>query len=218
MGGGLRTAPIPGMAGPDDHELEKFFGSSAASTINPNQLHHFNGGIALPQSPFKQFANPFAGNNPIEEDDFGWGMGIDSSMVFSGANESALDGSSPSAISTASQSGFNDMMLDGSSQPNSAAMWHNPLVTHTSINPTAFTLDAMAPVFPELMMDNNTPQELGNHGVQNDFYSSTPPPLAAMSPSAGIPAYHLPPSTGAQDTALYHHFLLKPSQTLRGKL
>ncbi|KAF1833424.1 hypothetical protein BDW02DRAFT_580449 [Decorospora gaudefroyi] len=193
MGGGLRTAPVPGMIGPDDRELDKFFGTTPGPTINPNQLHqhHFNGGaVGLPQSPFKQFANPFANNNPIEEDDFGWGMmGMENSMVFPGANESALDGSSPSAISTASQGAgaFNDMMLDGSTQPNSASMWHNPLVTHTTINPPAFTLDAMAPVFPELMMDSITPQELGEHGLQNDFYASTPPPLAAMSPSAGIP-------------------------------
>jgi hypothetical protein len=188
MGGGLRTAPVQGMVGPDDRELEKFFGSSAASTINPNQLHHFNGAaVGVPQSPFKQFANPFAANNPIEEDDYNWNMGMDNSMIFPGANESALDGSSPSAISTGSQGAFNDMMLDGTSQPNTAAMWHNPLVTHTSINPTAFTLEAMAPVFPELMMDSVTPQDMGQHGVQNDFYGSTPPSLAAMSPQAGIP-------------------------------
>ncbi|XP_014551710.1 hypothetical protein COCVIDRAFT_30818 [Bipolaris victoriae FI3] len=203
MGGGLRTAPIPGMTGPDDRELEKFFGTSTSSTINPNQLHHFNASVGIPASPFKRFANPFAGNNPIEEDDFGWGMGMDNSMMFSGANESALDGSSPSAISTASQGAFHDMMLDGSSQPNSAAMWHNPLVTHTSIDTTAFSLDAMAPVFPELMMNTGTSQELGDQGVQNDFYTSTPPPLAAMSPSAGIPGmpnqYFQTPMTFASD-------------------
>jgi hypothetical protein len=186
--GGLRTAPVQGMAGPDDRELEKFFGSTSASTINPNQLHHFNGGaVGVPQSPFRQFANPFAGNNPIEEDDYNWSLGMDNSMIFPGANESALDGSSPSAISTASQGAFNDMMLDGTSQQNSASMWHNPLPTHTSINPTAFTLDAMAPVFPELMMDSVVPQDIGQHGVQNDFYGSTSPPLAAMSPLVGIP-------------------------------
>lgn len=218
MGGGLRTAPIPGMAGPDDRELEKFFGTSTSSTINPNQLHHFNASVGIPASPFKRFANPFAGNNPIEEDDFGWGMGMDNSMMFSGANESALDGSSPSAISTASQGAFHDMMLDGSSQPNSAAMWHNPLVTHTSIDTTAFSLDAMAPVFPELMMNTGTSQELGDQGVQNDFYTSTPPPLAAMSPSAGIPAYHHPLSMAAQGTAPFPHFPLKQSQSLQGKL
>ena len=119
-GGGLRTAPIQGAPGPDDLELEKFFGASSGSTINPNQLHHFNGNLAHPQSPFRQFANPFAGNNPIEEDDFAWNTGMDNSMMFS--NENAIEGSSPSAISTASQGAFNEVMLDGSGQPTSAAM------------------------------------------------------------------------------------------------
>jgi hypothetical protein len=80
-GGGLRTAPLQGP-GPDDFELEKFFGNQSGSTINPNQLHHFNGGINAPQSPFAQFANPFAGNNPIEEDDFVWSAGLDNTMVW----------------------------------------------------------------------------------------------------------------------------------------
>ncbi|KAF1935100.1 DNA binding regulatory protein-like protein AmdX [Clathrospora elynae] len=184
MGGGLRTAPVPGV-GPDDLELQKFFGSTSASTINPNQLHHFNAGIAHPQSPFRQFANPFAGNNPIEEADYAWSAGMDSGMVFPA--DSALDGSSPSAISTASQGAFNEVMLDGSGQPTSATVWHDPLATHTSVDSTAFTLDSMAPVFPELMMSSVAPHELGNHGVQTDYYISSPHPLSAMSPSAGIP-------------------------------
>lgn len=203
LSGGLRTAPIQGV-GPDDLELEKFFGSSSGSTINPNQLHHFNGGIGNPQSPFRQFANPFAGNNPIEEDDFAWSAGLDNSMIFPGANDIAVDGSSPSAISTASQGGFSEVMLDGSGQPTSTAMWHNPLVTHTNINATSFTLDAMAPVFPELMMNSVTTQELGDHGVQSDFYISSPPALSAMSPSAGIPGmptqYFQAPMTFNSDT------------------
>ncbi|KAA8621807.1 DNA binding regulatory protein AmdX [Pyrenophora tritici-repentis] len=203
-GGGLRTAPIQTMAGHDEHDFDKFFASSTGSTIDPNQLHHFNAGLGVSQSPFKQqFANPFAGNNPIEEDDFSWSMGMDSSLVFSAANESALDGSSPSAISTASQGAFNDMMLDGSSQPNSAAMWHNPLVTHTSINPATFSFDSMNPIFPELMVNTGTGQDLGDNGVQGDFYASTPPPLAAMSPSGGMPGmpnqYFQTPITFASD-------------------
>jgi hypothetical protein len=200
MGGGLRTAPIQGTVGPDDLELEKFFGSG--STINPNQLHHFNGNIGAPQSPFRQFANPFAANNPIEEDDFAWSAGLDNSMIFPGSNEAVMEGSSPSAISTASQGGFNEVMLDGSGQPTSTPMWHNPLVTHMSITPSAYSLDAMAPVFPELMMNSVTSQEMGDHGIQNDFY--TPPPLAAMSPSAGIPGmpnqYFQAPMTFNSDT------------------
>lgn len=205
MGGGLRTAPIQGAVA-DELELEKFFGpgASSGSTINPNQLHHFNSTLGNAQSPFRQFANPFAGNNPIEEDDFAWSAGLDGSMMFSAPNEAAVEGSSPSAISTASQGAFNEVMLDGSGQPTSASMWHNPLVTHTNVAPNAFTLDAMAPVFPELMMNPGGPQDMGDHAMQNDFYISSPPPIAAMSPSAGIPGmpnqYFQAPMTFNSDT------------------
>ncbi len=198
LGGGLRTAPIHGV-GPDDLELDKFFGSSSGSTINPNQLHHFNSGMGNPQ-----FANPFAGNNPIEEDDFAWTTGLDDSIIFPNGNEMAVDGSSPSAISTASQGGFSEVMIDGSGQPTSTAMWHNPLVTHANMNATAFALDAMAPVFPELVMNSVTAQELNDNSVQNDFYMSSPPPLSAISPSAGIPGmpnqYFQAPMTLNSDT------------------
>ncbi|KAF2822173.1 hypothetical protein CC86DRAFT_301584 [Ophiobolus disseminans] len=190
MGGGLRTAPLLGVAA-DEREIDKFFVNSSGSTINPNQLHHFNGGMANAQSPFSmQFANPFGTNNAIEEDTFGWGPEIDNSMVFSGPNESALDGSSPSAISTGSQGAFNEIMMDGSGQPTSEALWHNPLVTHASLNstnPTPYAVEALGPIFPELMLNNPGPHEMGEQQVQNDFYMSTPPPLSAMSPSAGIP-------------------------------
>jgi hypothetical protein len=187
MGGGLRTAPILG-AGPDDIEIDKFFGNSASSTINPNHLHHFNGGMGDPHSPFPQFGNPFGGSNPMDDEDYTFNAAFDSSLVFPGPNESALDGSSPSAISTASQGAFNEVMLDGSGQPTSASMWQAsmPMATHTSIDPTYNALDAMAPVFPELMM-NIGPHDMGEQQLPNDFYMSNPPPMSAMSPSAGIP-------------------------------
>ncbi|KAF2643920.1 hypothetical protein P280DRAFT_359705, partial [Massarina eburnea CBS 473.64] len=181
MGGGLRTAPIQGF-GPD-FELDKFFGSSSGSTINPNQLHHFNGGGGMAvQTPFTGFENPFANTTGIEEGDFAWSAGLDNPMMFSGGNETAVDESSPSAISTASQSGFSEAMVDGSGQPTSASMWHNPLITNTSINPAVYA-DAMAPVFPELMMN----KDMTEQGVPADFYISSPPPISAMSPAAGIP-------------------------------
>lgn len=194
MGGGLRTAPITGF-GPDEYELEKFFGSSG-STINPNQLHHFNAGMGNSQSPFNVFGNPFAGT-AIEEDDLAWSAGLDNSMMFPGPNDAVGDGSSPSAISTTSQSGFSEVMVDGSGQPTTAPMWHQPMVTHTNMNPTGFSLDAMAPVFPELMMNNTvSPKDL-DPGAPADFYLSTPPGLSTMSPSAGIPGmpnqYFQPP-------------------------
>lgn len=203
MGGGLRTAPIQGFC-PEEYELDKFFGTSG-STINPNQLHHFNAGMGNAQSPFNVFGNPFA-TNAIDEDDMGWGAGLDSSVIFPGPADPVGDGSSPSAISTTSQSGFSEVMVDGSGQPTSTPMWHQPLATHTSMNPTGYSLDAMAPVFPELMMSNNTvsPKELADQGAPTDFYMSTPSAFPTMSPTAGIPGmptqYFQPPMTFSSDS------------------
>lgn len=202
MGGGLRTAPIPGFA-QDEFELDKFFGTSG-STINPNQLHHFNAGMSA-QSTFNAFGNPFA-TTAIDEDDFAWSAGLDGSIMFPGPNDPVGDGSSPSAISTTSQSGFSEVMVDGSGQPTTTPMWHQPLVTHTSVNPTGYALDTMAPVFPELMMNNNTvsEKELGEQGAPADFYMSTPPAFSTMSPTAGIPGmpnqYFQPPITFNSDS------------------
>jgi len=201
IGGGLRTAPIQGM-GTDNETLDRFFNGQSGSTINPNQLH-FNAGMGNQQSPFRQhFANPF-GHESIDESSFSWNPTMDGSMVFPGPNDSAVDGSSPSAISTASQGAFGEVMLDGSGQPTSAAMWHNALVTHSNMNQTSFPLEAMAPVFPELMMDSVTPHELGDHTVESTFYISTPPALNSMSPSTGIPGmpnqYFQAPMTFSSD-------------------
>ncbi|KAL5407513.1 hypothetical protein PMIN03_007079 [Paraphaeosphaeria minitans] len=201
MGGGLRTAPIPGFA-QDDFELDKFFGTSG-STINPNQLH-FSAGMGA-QSTFNAFGNPF-GTTAIDEDDFAWSAGLDSSMMFPEPNDPVGDGSSPSAISTTSQSGFSEVMVDGSGQPTTTPMWHQPLVTHTSVNPAGYNLDAMAPVFPELMMGSNAylPKELGDQGATPDFYMPTPSAFSTMSPTAGIPGmpnqYFQPPITFNSDS------------------
>jgi len=192
LGGGLRTAPIPSF-GPEDFDLDKFFGTSG-STINPNQLH-FNAGMGAVQPPFNLFANPFA--SAIDEDDM-WTADLANPMVFPGPNEPLGDGSSPSAISTNSQSGFSEAMVDGSGQSTSTPMWHQPLANHTTINPAGFSLDAMAPVFPELMMNNTvSPKDLADQGAQADFYISSPAALPAMSPTTGIPGmpnqYFQPP-------------------------
>lgn len=203
LGGGLRTAPIQSV-GPDDLELQKFFGTTASSTINPNQLHHFNAGMRHPQSPFQHFGNPFADNNPIEEDSYVWSAGLENQMGFPGAHEMAVDGSSPSAISTASQGAFNEVMMDGSGQSATGAMWHTPLVSQTSMTPTPYALEAIAPVFPELMMNNGAPHDLEDNMASNDFYITSPPPLPVMSPSAGIPGmpnqYFQAPVTFNSDT------------------
>lgn len=203
LGGGLRTAPVHGVSS-DELELEKFFGTASASTIDPNQLHHFTSTMVNPQSPFRQFVNPFAGNNPMEEDDFAWSVGLDNPMVFPGVNEPMVDGSSPSAISTASQGGFNEVMLDGSCHPTSSAMWHDQLALRSNINVTTFTMDSMAPVFPELNLNSVVPHDFGDHSVQTEFYLPSPPPLSVMNPSMGIPGmpnqYFQAPMAFSSDT------------------
>ncbi|KAK7177906.1 DNA binding regulatory protein [Paraphaeosphaeria sporulosa] len=198
MGGGLRTAPIP-RAGPDEFELETYFGPSS-STISPKQLHHFNAGKGNAQSPFNVFGNPFSAN-AIDEDGHAWSTDLDSSMIFPDPNDAVGDGSSPLAISTTSQSSFGEVMVDGSGQPTSASMWHQSLVTHASRNPAGHAINAIPPVFPEFAMDNNTVslKGLADQGVQADFYISTPPALSTMSPTASIPGmlnqYYQPPIT-----------------------
>ncbi|OCK81355.1 DNA binding regulatory protein-like protein AmdX [Lepidopterella palustris CBS 459.81] len=203
LGGGMRTAPVPGFD--TDFDLDKFFGTSTGSTINPNQLHHFSGSIGTPASPFNPYVNPFPGATGIDEDDsFSWSASLDNSMMFSGGNDNTLDGSSPSAISTASQSGFSEVMLDGSGQQTSAAMWQNQLIAHSGVTNASYTLDTMAPIFPELMLNTVTPKDLHDQNSAADFYMSSPPPLSAMSPAAGIPGmpnqYFQPPMTFNSDT------------------
>ncbi|KAF2087387.1 DNA binding regulatory protein-like protein AmdX [Saccharata proteae CBS 121410] len=196
IGGGMRTAPIPGF---NDFDFDKLF--SSASTINPAQLH-FSGSLGTPTSPFQTFPG-------YDDDSFDWMTGLDNSLnLNAGPNEQVLDESSPSAISTASQSGFSDVMLDGSNQAphTNGGAWHNQLEAASMMNQSSIPMEAMGAVFPELMQSMNTvsPKDLQDHHNAPDFYFSTPPPLNAMSPSAGIPGmpnqYFQPPMTFNSDS------------------
>ncbi|KAF2140594.1 uncharacterized protein K452DRAFT_230158 [Aplosporella prunicola CBS 121167] len=187
IGGGLRTAPIPGFG--DMMDLDKLF--SSGSTINPNQLH-FSGSLGTPASPFSTFP-PFPGNTSFEdEDSYDWMGGLDSSLnLNAGGHERAPEESSPSAISTASQSGFSEVMLDGSNQQTQSTgpMWQNPLNASSMGDLHSIPMEAMHAVFPELMNPMNTvsPKELQEPSNAPDFYFSSPPPFNAMSPSTAIP-------------------------------
>ncbi|KAF2201650.1 DNA binding regulatory protein-like protein AmdX [Delitschia confertaspora ATCC 74209] len=201
LSGGLRTAPIPGF-GTDEYELEKFFGTSG-STINPNQLHHFAGPLGTPGTPLNPFGNPFAGTPSIDENGFGWDTGLEDPLGYPGPTENAVDGSSPSAISTASQSGFSEVMVDGSSQQSSAPMWHNQLIASAGMNIAPYSLEAMAPVFPELMHNTVSLKELQDQGTPADFYMSSPPFVSSLNSTAGIPGMHQffqPPMAFSSDT------------------
>ncbi|KAH7038550.1 hypothetical protein B0J12DRAFT_713212 [Macrophomina phaseolina] len=203
LSGGLRTAPIPGF----DHmmDLDKLFASG--STINPAQLH-FSGSLGTPASPFGTFP-PFSASAGIEEDEFDWMAGLDNSLnLNAGSNETAVDESSPSAISTASQSGFSEVMLDGSNQQtqSTGSMWHGSINTTSMIDTSSISMEAMNAVFPELMDPLNTvsPKQIQDQNNGQDMYFPSPQPLNSMSPTAGIPGmpnqYFHPPATFNSDS------------------
>lgn len=186
MGGGMRTAPIGTFN--DQFDLEKFFGNQ--STINPAQLH-FGGSLGSPNSPFPNFS---ALNDGMmdEDDSIDWTTSLDHSVMFNSINEHALDESSPSAVSSASQSGFSEVMLDGSNNPatTNASMWHNPSISSTAMSSAQFNIDPLAPVFAsELMNPLSTisPKDLQDQSMTQDFFLSSPGSLGPISPTAGIP-------------------------------
>jgi hypothetical protein len=128
MGHGLRTAPVYGSfdLGFGDH----FFGGG--STINPAQLH-FGGspqfGHDTPASPFNQAFHPLASvPDPMLDDDgnFDWVNGFDTTVPLGTTSDSAIEESSPSAMSTESQSRTSEPMMEASAHIASSASWQSP--------------------------------------------------------------------------------------------
>lgn len=185
---GLRTAPP--MAFNADFDFEGLlFGPG--STINPNALHYNDS----PQSMALDSTSPFvsgmhdgisdmAATHQLD-DSFDWLTGFEHQMSFQDTTQPAIDGSSPSAISTGSQSGISDVMLDGSNHPVSAAtssMWQ-PAIMGPPLVPNPFSLDMTGSVFPDLL--NGAPLSPQPPAQKvNDVYFSTPPPsMSSLSPS-----------------------------------
>ncbi|KAH7014641.1 uncharacterized protein B0I36DRAFT_398538, partial [Microdochium trichocladiopsis] len=108
----LRTAPP--MAFTHDFDIEGLLFGQQGSTINPNALHYN-------ESPHSMSIDPTSPFGPMT-DIFDWLTGFEHQMSFNNVSENAVDGSSPSAVSNASQWGISDVMLDGSGA-------NNPVVT-----------------------------------------------------------------------------------------
>ncbi len=186
FGGGLRTAPAIGGFGQDfDFEGLLFSGS----TVNPNALHYNDSPQAMAidsTSPYHQAFPEMTASQAMDEN-FDWMHGFDHQMNFNGANENAIDGSSPSAISTASQSGISDgVMLDGSNNPvvSTASMWQQPMMAPPMMTPNPFTLEMPASGFPDLFNGGPISPHANPQRNANDPYFSTPPPsMSSLSPS-----------------------------------
>lgn len=143
--GGLRTAPVPGAFPNPEFEYDSFRDfvfppPTNGSTINPNALHYKDSPESMAIDSTDPFASDFQDTSSVAmlDDNFTWQMSSAfNQMNFDAANENAIDGSSPSVMSSTSYSGGSDgVMLDGSNNTAAnSAMWHqhamaNPLMTH----------------------------------------------------------------------------------------
>ena len=189
---GLRTAPPMAVFNPEFDFEGLLFGSAAGSTINPNALHYNDSPQSMAIDPLSPFPHTIADMSTTHhvDDGFDWLTGFEHQMSFNnaGPNENAVDGSSPSAISTTSQSGISDVMLDGSNHRptttvGSNSMWQPSLMAPPQMtNP--FSLDLGGSVFPDLLNGAPvSPQPPTNKGMGDAYFSTPPPSLSSLSPS-----------------------------------
>ncbi|KAB8239150.1 putative C2H2 transcription factor (AmdX) [Aspergillus alliaceus] len=182
LSGGLRTAPVYGSF---DLSLGDMFMSH--STINPAQLH-FGGspqgyGNDSPSSPYTQGAHQMPPADPMMEDDFSfdWMNGFDPSVQMGKGNDSVIDESSPSAMSTGSQSGISEAMMEGGHRY--SASWHNPFPNHSG-QPSNQFIDYNSSAFNDLGIPPETvsPKSLM---AQNPFAENyaTPPSMTSVGQS-----------------------------------
>ncbi|KAJ2897584.1 hypothetical protein MKZ38_004538 [Zalerion maritima] len=188
---GLPTAPVFSPEFMSGSEIDPLgFGNS---TINPNALHFSDSpqSMALDSttSPFSHGMADMGSANPHFEDDFNWLRGgFEQQMTFNSNHESAIDGSSPSAISTNSQS-VSDPMVDGSTHPGVAAhattsMWQPSIMGHAPAHLGGWDMGVGGTGFPDLMGGAPiSPQPNSQKSLNDAFFSTPPTSLNALSPS-----------------------------------
>lgn len=181
FGGGLRTAPIiGGMEHGFDFEGLLFSGS----TINPNALHYSGSpqAMAMDTSPFHQ-GYDMATSQTMDEN-FDWIDGFQQQMDANGSNENAIDGSSPSAMSTNSHSGMSEVMVDGSNNPAVSSAWQQqPIMAPPLMAQNPFGLEFPQSGFPDLFNGGSISPNPPTQRHASDPYFSTPPPsMSSLSP------------------------------------
>lgn len=201
--GGLRTAPIYGSF---DMGLGGMF-VGQGSTINPAQLH-FGGspqgfGNDSPSPPFHHGGRPVSHAADLFMDDeanFDWMNGFDPSVPFGNGNESAIDGSSPSAMSTGSPGGLSEAMVDNQNRLSApSAGWHNPFPPHTAASSTQFPMDYSSPPFNDLGVPAETvsPKSLMSQTPFAETYSTPPSMTSVGQPMLGGHSHSMFPSSMA---------------------
>lgn len=218
FGGGLRTAPVAGGFNADFDFEGLLFGPG--TTINPNALHYSDSPQSMvidSASPYHQAFPDMSASQTLEEN-FDWMNGFEHQMSFNEANENAIDGSSPSAISTASQSGISEVMLDGSNNPAVAtqSMWQQSMMAPPLMTPNPFHLELGNPGFPDLLNGGPiSPPGLQQKNANDPYFSTPPPSMSSLSPSmmSGIttqgfhPSVNLGPETPVSMNGSMHSSL-----------
>lgn len=194
---GLRTAPPLSLFSSEFDFDQNFFGPSTSSTINPNHLQISDSPLSLggldpgsldPMSPYHGLGD-MSGGRHYDDTSIDWLPTFEHNMTFnSAANENAVDGSSPSAISTTSQSAISDVMVDGSNHhglpaASSGSMWQTGIMgpPHMS-NP--FSVDMSASMFSDILSGAPlSPQPPTTKGMMDPYFSTPPPSLSSLSPS-----------------------------------
>ena len=190
----LRTAPPYGGLGGDFEMENLWFGPG--STVNPAQLHFSSSPQSLafdtPTSPYSHSfpTIPAAHATMDDEGNFAWLNGFESQISFNNVDEQAIDGSSPSIISTGSHSGLSEMLSDGPSHPvNSSASWPNPVISQASAA-SGFSVDWPISGYPEFFPPSQpSPKSLQSQLGNGDQYLPSPSPLAAQTPTAAAQGF-----------------------------
>ncbi|PKS13338.1 hypothetical protein jhhlp_000109 [Lomentospora prolificans] len=180
--GGLRTAPP--MPFSNEFDFEGLLFPGQGSTINPNALHYNDSPQSMALDPTSPFAHGLHDLSSQHLDDIDWLSGFEHQMSFH-TNENAVDGSSPSAISTTSQSGISDVMLDGSNHPppvGTSSMWQ-PTSMGPPQMPNPFALDINSSVFPDLMNGSPISPQPASQKLNDAYFSTPPSSLTSLSPT-----------------------------------
>lgn len=205
----LRTAPPFGGFSGDIGMDSILYGPG--TTVNPAQLHFSNSPQSLafdmPQSPYQQGFPGFPSAQPTmdHEGRFAWMTDFDNHLSFNEYSEEAIDGSSPSVISTGSPDGMSEFTLDGSNNPMSASgAWPNAPISQGAF-PPAYSMDLSGQPFPSLYPPSQlSPKSLhANMGNGDQFFSSAQH-LSSQTPISLLPGmshrYFYPSMTNNSDT------------------
>jgi hypothetical protein len=184
---GLRTAPPMAALNPDFDFESLLFGSAvSSSTINPNALHLSDSppSMALdPMSPFGPASMDLPSNHQPLDDNFDWLTGFENTMSFN--TENVVDESSPSALSTTSQSGISDVMVDGSNHKapaGTSAPWQSSMVGPPQMS-NPFAMDLNGSVFPDLLNGAPLSPQPASQKINDPYFSAPPTSLSTLSPS-----------------------------------